>query len=129
MEPMTLRNNRELPCEHKFHKRCLKKWKNEGNRTCPLCREGFDLPSFKITVTIEPTSRTAASYQEGTFDMSRAASNLIDTMGLDVDEIQHFNTQMTLEAEDITNLQSVLNRIGIELDGADLDTLIRRDTE
>ena len=129
METMTIRNNRELPCEHKFHKRCLKKWKNEGNRTCPLCREQFDLPSFNITVTIEPTSRTETTHRAGTFDMSHTASNLIDNMGLDVDEMQQFNTQMVFEAEDIANLQSVLSRVGLDLSGADLDSLIRRDTE
>ena len=28
-----------LPCTHRFHVECLKKWRSFGNPTCPLCRD------------------------------------------------------------------------------------------
>ena len=127
MDNMNIRNYRELPCKHKFHKKCLNKWKLEGNRTCPLCREPFDIPMFKVTVHVEPTSTETHERRE--FDMSRFALEFIETMGMDMDDMQHFNTNMSFEAEDMDNLQAVLSGIGLELSQTDLDTLIRRDAE
>lgn len=127
MEMMTSRNFRELPCGHRFHTKCLRKWKAEGNRTCPLCREEFDAPQFRVTVNVEPLGEASNSFVEGSFDASRFAPNLVE---LDIiSSTGMFNTELTFEAEDLGNLRSVLQRIGIDLDHADLDTLIRRDTE
>ena len=128
MEPMTQRNSKELPCGHRFHKKCINKWKNEGNRTCPLCREPFDLPEFRVTVTIEPLIDSNI-YQNVTFDSSNSFSSIVSNVGLNVDELSQFTTHLSLEADDIQTLQSVLNRIGLELDYANLDALLRRDTE
>ena len=30
-------------CSHSFHEECVKNWIYEGNNTCPLCREIFDV--------------------------------------------------------------------------------------
>lgn len=31
-----------LPCTHSFCRECLKKSRQFGNKTCPVCREGFE---------------------------------------------------------------------------------------
>lgn len=126
MECMTERNSRELECRHRFHKKCLNKWKLEGNRTCPLCREHFDVPMFDVKVTITPNT---AEYREAVFDASESASNIFSSLGLYESNYREFATQMTLEADDLNTLRSVLERVGISLDNTDLDALITRDTE
>ena len=123
MEVMTTRNYRELSCGHLFHKKCLKKWKLEGNRTCPMCRQEFDQPEFKVTVTIEPVGPNADEYVSNVFDTSDQIDSIIDNMGIDLDELRQFSTRMTMEAEDLTTLRSVLGRIGIELNDSDFSTL------
>lgn len=37
-EHMTKENTQTLNCGHKFHKRCIKKWKRNNNAKCPMCR-------------------------------------------------------------------------------------------
>lgn len=126
MEYMTTRNCRELGCGHKFHKKCLQKWKLEGNRTCPLCREEFDEPQFKVTVSIESLSNNFSSHS---FDASNRSTNIFESLRLDPGDMQGFSSELTMEAEDLDTLQSVLQRIGLELDRSDLDSLLARDTE
>ena len=126
MEYMTDRNCREISCGHKFHKKCLHKWKLEGNRTCPLCREPFDVPQFTVKVTITPNTE---EFRQAEFYASESASDIFDALGLYQPNYTEIGTQMTLEADDLNNLRSVLERIGINLDNTDLDTLISRDTE
>lgn len=123
MELMTTRNYRELSCGHLFHKKCLKKWKCEGNRTCPMCRKEFDHPEFKVTVSIEPVGPNADSYTSNVFDTSEQFDSIVENMGIDIDELRHFSTRMTMEAEDLSSLRSVLGRIGIELNDSDFSTL------
>ena len=54
---------------------------------------------------------------------------IFDSLRLDPGEMQGFSTELTMEAEDLDTLQSVLHRIGLELDRTDLDSLLTRDTE
>ena len=126
MDQMLERNYRELPCGHSFHKKCLQKWKMEGNRTCPLCREEFDHPQFKVTVNIESLSNT---YNSHIFDASHSASSIFESLEIDPEQAEGFATQLTMETEDIDTLRSVLERIGLTLNNSDIDALIRRDTE
>lgn len=129
METITQRNVKQLDCGHMFHKKCISTWKNEGHRSCPLCREPFDMPEFKVTVTIEPLINNSNIYQNVTFDSSNSFTSIVSNVGLNVDELSQFTTYLSLEADDLQTLHSVLNRIGMELDYANLDALIRRDTE
>ncbi|XP_057705191.1 E3 ubiquitin-protein ligase TRIM39-like [Corythoichthys intestinalis] len=32
-----------LPCSHNFCRACLQRWKDAGERSCPVCRKGFSL--------------------------------------------------------------------------------------
>lgn len=128
MEVMTQRNVREMPCGHKFHKKCINKWKNEGNRSCPMCREPFDIPEFRVTVTIEPLVN-GTIYETTVLDASNSISNVVTNVGLNIDDISHLTTQLSIEADNIEMLRNVLERIGLDLDYANLDSLMRRDTE
>ena len=123
MELMTTRNYRELSCGHLFHKKCLKKWKQEGNRTCPMCRKEFDHPEFKVTVSIEPVGLNSNTYTSSVFDTSEQFDSIVENMGIDIDELRHFSTHMTMEADDLSSLRSVLGRIGIELNDSDFSSL------
>lgn len=38
---MELHNSHETPCGHMFHMNCINQWKNEGNSSCPMCRENI----------------------------------------------------------------------------------------
>jgi len=122
MDPMTVRNHRELSCGHKFHKKCIQKWKNRGNRSCPLCRAEFDAPQFRVTITIEPLGEAANTHTRRTFTrIENALASLPEHM-------QELETQLMMETEDMDTLRSVIESIGIQLDAGDYDNLLR-DTE
>lgn len=36
----------EVPCEHKFHKSCIKRWIDAGHNNCPLCRADLRLHRY-----------------------------------------------------------------------------------
>lgn len=46
-----LSNTRTLPCGHTFHTRCVDRWKRTSH-TCPLCRELFDQPQYRVSVSV-----------------------------------------------------------------------------
>jgi len=121
MDPMFVRNSRELDCGHLFHKKCLQQWKNRGNRSCPLCRTEFDAPQFRVTVTIEPMGNAANTHARGTFSRIETALLNIPNHMLDTE------TQLMAEAEDMDTLRSVIESIGIQLSDADYDNLLLRE--
>ena len=60
---------RTLGCGHEFHTRCLDRWKlscTGPDPTCPMCREPFDVPSYRCRLIIErvnPPERTTTDFQ------------------------------------------------------------------
>lgn len=124
-ETMTTRNSRKLEtCGHTFHRKCLNTWKQQGNRTCPLCRVGFDIPEFTVTISIEPVHGNTTS-----FDASPSALNIFNNLELDIDNLSEHSTQLSFEADNISNLGRVLGAIGVDLSDTDLYSLVRRDAE
>lgn len=120
MEQMYERNHIELSCNHKFHKKCLRQWRNR-NRTCPLCREEFSRPEFRVTVLVEPIE--PSSNNAGiSMDYSNSIENILRNMDISPDT---YTTQIRLEAEteDVSTVRSVLERIGITLTDSDLEQL------
>lgn len=67
--PMTNTGNRELPCGHSFHTRCVDRWKlacTGPDPTCPMCREPFDVPQYRCRLIVERVSdgqRTTADME------------------------------------------------------------------
>lgn len=88
-----------------------------------MCRQEFDQPEFKITVNIEPVGPNAHIYTDNVFNVTDQFDSIVENMGIDIDELRHFSTRMTMEAEDLESLRSVLGRIGIELNDSDFGTL------
>ena len=43
--------SRTLSCQHSFHTRCLDRWKRTSF-TCPMCRAPFDLPQYKVSISV-----------------------------------------------------------------------------
>lgn len=93
-----------------------------------MCREPFDIPEFRVTVTIEPLVN-GTIYETTVLDASNSISNVVTNVGLNIDDISHLTTQLSIEADNIEMLRNVLERIGLDLDYANLDSLMRRDTE
>ena len=122
MEDIYVRNCKKLPCEHNFHKKCLDKWKMEGNRTCPLCREPFDLPQFRVKIEIDPINDGVRTYRSRTFEEPNVIQHIMESSDI-VSNDPNVRTELTLEAEDIQSLRRVLEQIGISLTVEDYDSL------
>ena len=105
------RSSRELSCGHVFHSKCIDMWKRasvqanaSADSTCPLCRKTFDVPKFKVTVTIENTeSNTSESTQ--LLDYSSLFINMFS--------IPHFTTEFHFNVENDDELESILSDIGL----------------
>ena len=102
------RSSRELDCGHVFHHACIKKWKESGSNTdstCPLCRKKFDVPLYKVVLSIENTGTGTLETTQVTDYSNLLFMNLIT--------IPHFTTEFHFSAEDETELQSMLSTIGV----------------
>jgi len=55
-----------LPCNHKYHTNCISKW---TARTCPLCREPFDLYDYNVYRDINKEVTIENIYQNFLFLM------------------------------------------------------------
>ena len=109
-EVRATRSNPALRCGHVFHSHCIKGWKEQGKNTCPDCRKVFDVSPFRVTLTIEN------NYNQ--------TSNIIP-----MDEDMIFNVMdifnISLDVEDVVDLDALLSEIGTDLANIDpsiLDT-------
>lgn len=99
---MRTRNIRTLPCSHTFHSGCLQKWKQQGNYTCPMCREDFDPPQYKVSIHVEYLRRDLPGI---TFSPSRQSSDAIGQNLITAD--------MDFQIEDTASLRNVLSDLGL----------------
>lgn len=97
-------NSRTLECNHTFHTRCLDRWKRRSH-TCPMCRAPFDLPMYRVRLTIEP---------EGTQMETRTSniSNLIDIFGIENHALDGFFTDIRFAVQNMETLNEILREIG-----------------
>lgn len=109
-EVRVTRSNPPIRCGHVFHSECIEKWKEQGKNTCPECRKVFDVSPFRVTLTIEN------NYNQ--------TSNIIP-----MDEDMIFNVMdifnISLDVEDVVDLDALLSEIGTDLANIDpsiLDT-------
>ena len=54
---MTKENTQTLNCGHKFHKKCIKKWKRNNTAKCPMCRGSIQ--------TLSPESQISSIASNG----------------------------------------------------------------
>lgn len=96
-------NSRKLDCGHTFHSSCIDRWKRRSH-TCPMCRAPFDLPMYRVRVTIEPEGRTMET-------LTSNISNLTDIFGLD-NHIDNLFTDIRFAVQNIDILNEILREIG-----------------
>lgn len=114
MESMTLRTSRRIDCNHRFHNKCIDRWKDQGKRTCPVCRKYFDCSRFKVSLSIMDTEnmRVLTSNLE-----SNVVNSLIDATNFNFDSV---HTDMLFDIDDIAELEQLLSDLGTSL--SDINT-------
>ena len=114
-----LRNARTLPCGHAFHHKCIERWKRScrGDPTCPMCREPFDLPTYRCRLTIEKVA-------DGTSNVSIFETSNINSImqgfGLNIRDLipgdpGRFITDIHFDIEEGEDLREVLLELGISV--------------
>src|SRR6056300_628187 len=110
------RNSRTLPCNHKFHTACINRWKRQGNYTCPVCRQDFNIPEYNITVIIE-ARRTRDRMVTTNLQSSQIVGQyLADTFDLPRDNAIEYMTEIVVEAGNSEELLSALQQdLGLDI--------------
>lgn len=106
---MSEENSRRLDCGHKFHTRCLERWRRRAV-TCPMCRAPFEQPTpttYKVNVTVQPIG------YENEITTSNI-QNIIDMFGLEIMNAERFFSSINFEVMNPLDLHSILNNIGFE---------------
>jgi Ring finger domain len=109
-------NTRKLNCGHEFHGRCLNRWKLQCTETptCPMCREPFDIPTYKCRLIIERTSDSFRNISD--FETSNIA-NILDGFGLQFRELipqqGGFITDIRFDIDPEETLRDVLRGLGL----------------
>lgn len=109
---MSQGSSRQLECTHTFHTRCIERWKRTS-RTCPICRQPFDLPMYNVSVTIQCVSDGQTATE--TYTTSNIQS-VVDGLGLDTSLLSRSRRDIThidfgIEFGEI--VEEVLRELGI----------------
>lgn len=57
-------NVRNLPCQHRYHEYCLRRWLR-SHSTCPNCRRQLSVNENSATVTVTVTNRRSSRVDDG----------------------------------------------------------------
>jgi len=107
---------RTLGCGHQFHERCVNRWKLQCTETptCPMCREPFDIPTYRCRLIIERTSDSFRHMND--FETSNIAS-ILDGFGLQFRELVpsqgRFLTDIRFDIDPEEVLNDILRELGI----------------
>lgn len=109
--------NRTLPCGHMFHSRCVDRWKRScpGDPTCPMCREPFDLPTYRCRLIIERVSdnqRAVSNFE------TQTVQDIVEGFGLDFRAIMpstggRLYTDIHFDIEPTEALEEILRELGL----------------
>lgn len=110
-----LRNTRALPCGHEFHQKCIDRWKRtcRGDPTCPMCRVPFDLPTYRVTISLQ---RVADNTVESSQYLTSNIQGIQDEFGLDVRALDlQLDTIMNIvfDVDENEDLREMLRAIGV----------------
>jgi len=113
---------RTLPCGHTFHTRCLERWKRActtQDPTCPMCREPFDVPTYRCRLIIEKVGEGESERTVRDFSTQNVAS-IIDGFGLDFRSIVpngngRFYTDVHFDINADEVLEDILRELGLPL--------------
>jgi predicted Ser/Thr protein kinase len=70
-----------------------------------MCRAPFDLPMYRVRVTIEPEGTTMET-------VTSNISNISDIFGLDTSHIENFFTDIRFAVQNLDVLNEILREIG-----------------
>ena len=98
-----------LPCNHRFHRRCIIGWKRIGNHTCPMCRAPFTepIPEYKITGIVENLRNQTFTHTSNTIPDLVSRLNIIPTDTFVM-------TEIVIDVNTRPALTEVLNDLGIQ---------------
>jgi hypothetical protein len=113
------RSTQELPCGHLFHRKCIGEWEQTGNETCPLCRKSTNTNNFKVTLQIENIRTNTSSTVNADIDRIHG---LLGQLGINIEELNGFSSDIIFEAEDLESLESILTDFGVS--AADVDPTV-----
>lgn len=114
------RSTSELPCGHLYHKKCIEKWEQRGNETCPLCRRNMSKNNFRVTLTIENLRKDNSAVINLSFS---DVQEIIERIGITQDELDISTTDIVFDAEDLDNLRSIISDFGVRLSDIDSSVL------
>ena len=110
------RSTTELPCGHLYHKRCIERWEERGNDTCPLCRRNMSNNTFKVTLKIENLRVDRNATLNLNFE---DVQGVLERLGITENELDMVSTDIMFDVEDLQSLQSIFTDLGISTSNVD----------
>ena len=111
---------RKLGCGHEFHSKCVDRWKascTSPDPTCPVCREPFDVPTYRCRLIIErvapPTDRRVTDFE------TQNVAPIVEGFGLDFRALfapnahGRFYTDIHFDIDPTEVLEDVLRTLGL----------------
>lgn len=110
---------RTLGCGHEFHTKCVERWKQSctgPDPTCPMCREPFDVPTYRCRLIIErvapPTERRVSEFE------TQNVMSIVEGFGLDFRSLVpnthgRFYTDIHFDIDPDEVLEEVLRELGL----------------
>lgn len=102
---------RTLPCNHTFHHNCIMGWRGSGHHTCPVCRELFDVPEFKITLIIEPRDgpRITSNINPQTI------TTILERLEMQISELENHMTELHFDVDNLQDLEMLLQDLNVPI--------------
>jgi hypothetical protein len=107
-------NSSTLPCGHQYHKKCIEKWENEGQNTCPCCRKIFKETQYSALITLYPRNSRGAARMIPLPDP--LVEQLLESLNITVEEIDNSGDNINLDFDDNQDLIDYFDEIGVSVE-------------